>query len=165
MPETTQVSAQIREFRSASDLQGIRACLIDLQNFERKLDARLPAGEEIVDEYIPQLLRRCRRYDGKVIVADVDASIAGYVSIWTRVTSEELEDGKLQYGYISDIVVRQQYRGTGIGRELMEAAESFARESNVRYLRIAVLAANRLAHELYRTAGFSDYSVELEKML
>ncbi|MBT8080567.1 MAG: GNAT family N-acetyltransferase [Gammaproteobacteria bacterium] len=158
-------SMQIRDYRPATDYDGIRRCLVELQDFERDLDARLPGGEDIVDEYIPQLLRRCVRYAGKVIVADLDSAIAGYVSIWTRVTSGELEDGDLLYGYVSDIVVRQEYRGAGVGRRLLEAAEDFARDNDVRYLRIAVLAANRMAHDLYRAAGFADYSVEMEKTL
>ena len=40
MPEPTPKTARLRDYRAASDLQSIRACLVDLQNFARELDPR-----------------------------------------------------------------------------------------------------------------------------
>jgi GNAT superfamily N-acetyltransferase len=155
----------IRTFDSKADTQQLRDCVIELQNFEREIDPRMPSGEEIVDDYIVAMLFRCRMCDGQVLVADIDGEIAGYVTMLNRVQSDDLDDGNLEFGLIADLLVRKAYRGTGLGRELMAAAESFARENGVRWLRVSVMAQNATARKLYASSGFSEIYVELEKDL
>lgn len=155
----------IRVFDSKADMQRIRNCVIELQNFERELDPRMPSGEEIVDDYIIAMLFRCRMCDGQVLVADVDGEIAGYVTILNRVQSDDLDDGNLEFGLIADLLVRTDYRGTGLGRELMAAAESLAKQHDVRWLRISVMAQNEAARQLYASEGFAEIYIELEKNL
>ena len=156
---------QIRTYVSDTDGEQLRACVIELQNFEREIDARMPSGEEIVDDYIVAMLFRCRMCDGQVLVADVDGEIAGYVTMLNRVQSDDLDDGNLEFGLIADLLVRRDYRGTGLGRQLMAAAESFAREHGVRWLRVSVMAQNAAARKLYASTGFAEIYVELEKEL
>jgi GNAT superfamily N-acetyltransferase len=155
----------IRKYNSETDAQQLRDCVIELQNFEREVDPRMPSGEEIVDDYIVAMLFRCRMCDGQVLVADVDGEIAGYVTMLNRVQSDDLDDGNLEFGLIADLLVRKAYRGTGLGRELIAAAESFAKEHGVRWLRISVMAQNAAARKLYASTGFSEIYVELEKDL
>jgi GNAT superfamily N-acetyltransferase len=155
----------IRKYSSETDAQQLRDCVIELQNFEREIDPRMPSGEEIVDDYIVAMLFRCRMCDGQVLVADVDGEIAGYVTMLNRVQSDDLDDGNLEFGLIADLLVRKAYRGTGLGRELMAAAESVAKEHDVRWLRISVMSENAAARKLYASSGFSEIYVELEKDL
>jgi GNAT superfamily N-acetyltransferase len=156
---------KILRFDERSHLQQLRRCVIELQDFERALDPRLPSGSDIVDEYIPQMLDRCKSCLGRIFVAEVDGDVAGYVTILTKVRSGELEDGDIEYGLVDDLVVRRRFRGSGLGRKLLAAAEEYAMDHNVKWLRIAVLAANRSAKELYSSMGFSELFVELEKNL
>jgi ribosomal protein S18 acetylase RimI-like enzyme len=76
-----------------------------------------------------------------------------------------LEDGDAEYGLVSDLVVMGKFRGLGIGRRLLESAESYARVCGVRWLRIGVLAGNQSAESLYASLGFSILYIELEKEL
>lgn len=156
---------RIREYDRGADSIQIRKCVIELQDFERKLDPRLPTGEEIADMYITETLQRCRACDGQILVAEVDGDIAGYVTLLNRVQSDDLDDGDVEFGLIADLVVREKYRGAGLGRKMMAAAESAAMAGNVRWLRISVMAANGAARQLYSSAGFSELYVELEKDL
>jgi GNAT superfamily N-acetyltransferase len=155
----------VRAYDSKADTQQLRDCVIELQNFEREIDPRMPSGEEIVDDYIVAMLFRCRMCDGQVLVADIDGEIAGYVTMLNRVQSDDLDDGDLEFGLIADLLVRKAYRGTGLGRELIAAAETFAKEHDVRWLRISVMAQNAAARSLYAATGFSEIYVELEKDL
>lgn len=155
----------IRDYDESIHVEGLRQCLIELQDFERSLDARLPPGRDIVDEYIPDMLDCCNRCKGKVLIALVDGRVAGYATILTKVKSEKLEDGDLEYGLISDLVVAEEFRRKGIGRRLLEEAESYAQQHQVRWLRIGVLAANETADELYASMGFSSWHIEREKDL
>src|SRR5690606_33715699 len=60
----------IRNFDPVADRAFLRSCVIELQAVERRFDARLPAGEQIVDAYCDLLLERCRSWDGTILVAD-----------------------------------------------------------------------------------------------
>lgn len=155
----------IREFDEHAHLERVRDCLIELQDSERVLDPRMPAGAEIADEYIPQMLERCEKCQGIVLVAEVDDEVAGYAAVLAKVRSDELEDGGIEYGLVSDLVVTQRFRRMGIGRRLLKAAESYARDRDVSWLRIGALAGNRSAQQLYASMGFSNLYVELEKDL
>ncbi|HSG65184.1 MAG TPA: GNAT family N-acetyltransferase [Gammaproteobacteria bacterium] len=57
---------------------------------------------------------------------------------------------------IHDLAVLPQYRGQGIGRALLSAAEGHARENGCCRLTLEVQDDNRPARELYRRFGFDD---------
>ena len=48
----------IRQAKLNSDLDQIRECLIELQNFEKHIDRRLPSGEEIADAFVSTWVSR-----------------------------------------------------------------------------------------------------------
>ena len=156
---------RIRDFSRTTDIDAIRRCLVELQDYERALDSRMPSGASIVDEYVAHMLGQCEKHDGKVLVAMVDDEIVGYVTVLCRVTNDELEDGDYEYGLVSDLVVLQPHRNKGLGRLLLDEAETFARARGVAWLRIGVLSDNRGALNLYRSLGFADRYTELEKDL
>ncbi|MDJ0710836.1 MAG: GNAT family N-acetyltransferase [Woeseiaceae bacterium] len=155
----------LRDFCEATDVEGLRACVIVLQDFESGLDPRFPDGESIVDAYIPDILRRCALYQGKIIVAEVDGEIAGYVMIWASVKAEEVEDGDFETARLADLAVLEKFRRQGIARGLIEAAEHYAREHGAEYLQIGVLAANTGAVKLYRSSGYEPFNFRVEKRL
>lgn len=155
----------IRPFNPETDSVGLRYCVIELQDFERQFDPRMPSGEEIADEYVVEMLKRCRDCDGTVLIAEQEGEIAGYATILCRVQSDDLDDGNLEFGLVADLVVREPFRGTGLGRKLLQAAEDYARENEVRWLRISVMSVNEGARKLYESEGFSEIYRELEKEL
>ena len=155
----------IVSYNEQKHLPSIRKLVIELQDFERGLESRLPTGESIVDAYVPQMMSRCRQSIGRVLVAEVDGEVAGFATILTRVSSGELEDGDIEYGLVSDLVVAPEFRRRGLGQELLDACEDFARSKNVRWLRIGVLEKNRAAMDLYEANGFSVLFSEMEKDL
>jgi len=78
---------------------------------------------------------------------------------------EELEDANIEYGLISDLIVSSQFRKRGLGKVLLQAAESYAECNGVRWLRVSVLAENHVADNLYDSMGFKKLFVEREKKL
>ena len=155
----------VRSFDINNDLNGIRDCFVELQDFERDFDPRMPAGIEIVDIYIPRMLHRCRQCKGKVLVAEFDGQVAGYATVLPKVKSDEVGDGDIAYALISDLVVSSRFRKMGLGRSLLVAAESYARSCAAKSLRIGAMAANEAARALYESAEFKNIYVELEKVL
>lgn len=155
----------VREYSGGTDLDGVRVCLIELQDFERGIDPRRPAGNDIADAYLVETLSKCEDCQGAVFVADDEGELAGYVTVLTKVRSGELDDGNLEYAYVADLVVRKAYRGNGVGRQLLSTAETYARGEGARWLRISALAENDRARRLYRTSGFSELCVDFEMRL
>jgi len=155
----------IREFDPLRDHDAVRSCAIELQDFERELDPRMPPGEQIVDRYLELMFRRCAEYDGVVLVAEIEGAVAGFVSVWTRCRSSEPEDDPAEHGYVSDLVVSAGHRGRGVGRALLRAAEARVREAGIDTLRVAVKAGNTGALSLYSAEGFEHSALYLEKRL
>ncbi len=155
----------IREFDPLRDHDAVRSCAIELQDFERQLDPRVPPGEQIADRYLDLMFRRCDEFDGVVLVAEANGSVIGFVSVWTRYRSSEPDDDPAEHGYVSDLVVSQKHRGRGIGRALLRAAEARARRAGADTLRVSVKAGNTIAVSLYSAEGFVNSAFYLEKRL
>ena len=155
----------IRDFDPDKDVDGLRRCFVELQDFERRLDPRMPAGDDIADAYIAETLSKCAECLGTMLVADADGEIAGYATILAKVRADELDDGDFEYAYIADLVVRETYRGRGYGRKLIARAETYASDKGARWLRMGALAKNEVARNLYASLGFAERLIELEKDL
>ncbi len=61
---------------------------------------------------------------------------------------------------VHDIVVRDAYRGRGIGRQLLATAEEEARTRGCCKLTLEVLSNNRAALAAYERAGFRPYVLD-----
>lgn len=164
---------KIREFDWSRGLASLRSLLVELQDYEHGLDSRKPTGEESTDAYLDFALEQCREYAGRILVAESDEAgpdrrrvvRVGLVIVWTRYRSGEPNDIAGEQAYIPDVVVAASHRGRGIGRALLRAAESLARESGADRLGIGVLASNTAAKSLYLAEGFAESEISLEKRL
>jgi ribosomal protein S18 acetylase RimI-like enzyme len=155
----------IRDYEPAEHWDQVRSCVVELQEFERELEPSLPRGKDMADAYLTFLLDRCSQTGGRVLVAEVDHEVVGFVAVFARVVPEEPDEDQTPYAYISDLVVLPRYRRRDIGRALLEGAEAFVHSSGARVLRVGVLAKNEPAAKLYRVAGFSEYQLQLVKRL
>ena len=74
----------VREYHRDADFEGIRACLIELQEFERRIDRRMPAGDEIANAYISEALAKCAECHGRIFVADQGVRLRDMPQFWLR---------------------------------------------------------------------------------
>lgn len=155
----------IRDYDSTRDAAGLRACFVELQDFERSIGRDAPPGDAIADAYLAHMLECSRRYDGTVFVAQVDGAVVGFVCVWATVPPEQPDEAPATYAFVSDLVVLERHRGRGIGRALLRRAERYARDHAAPTLRIGVVAQNVKARRLYEQEGFSDRYVFLVKRL
>lgn len=154
----------IREYRD-EDAAGLRACLVELQEYERRMDEWLAKGEEIAARYVAFMLARCAETSGRVFVAEEGGRVVGFVSVWAKMKSRVIEEREYEYAYVSDLVVLEGRRGRGLGRALLGRAEEHARAEGANVLRISVLARNVGALALYESFGFEPRLIELNKRL
>jgi RimJ/RimL family protein N-acetyltransferase len=94
-------------------------------------------------------LRAIRRSPhGAVIVAEADHGIVGRLSI-----ARETHPASVHVADVGLMVARDERR-RGVGRSLMEAAESWARATDVLKLELHVFPHNRPAIALYEKLGY-----------
>jgi ribosomal protein S18 acetylase RimI-like enzyme len=154
----------IREYLS-HDLSAVRTCFIELQEFERALDPRLPRGAPIADRYLDALFLRNDEFTGKVFVAEDDGWVVGYVSVLGDYRSDAPDDDPSPFAYVDDLVVLPEHRHRGCGRALLDQAEAYAAAQGRTSLRLRVKGGNYGAREFYARAGFAEHEIELEKEL
>lgn len=146
----------IREYRK-DDAAALRACVVELQEFERTLDARLPSGEEMATAYCENIQARCREADGRIFVAECAGTVVGFVAVLAHEPFTEPDDPPGTRAVIADLVVLSAWRNGGMGRKLLDHAEAYVRSRGARELRIEVLSRNDAARALYHVEGYVPY--------
>lgn len=94
-----------------------------------------------------------RFFDGRdewVCVASDDDNIIAFLSI-------EVHHEDTEYIYLDDLSVTKQYRNKGIGTELIQKAEDYAKEINIHEICLHVEKSNSGAFRLYERLGYEIY--------
>lgn len=106
-------------------------------------------------------LERLRIVGDRVVVADVDGTIAGLAHLQvTPVIEQERPAAKL-----AALVVDESRRGEGIGHALVDAIEAEARTRGCALLYVTTAARRTDAHEFYRRVGLEETGKRFGKPL
>jgi len=153
----------IRPYRSvdyASVLRGMH----DLQDYESALHPSRRPAAEVAEAYLARLVRRVAERSGAIFVAESAGTVIGFIACYVKDTESLIETAEFsRYGYVSDLDIAAEWRGRGLARHLLAAAERHLAQRGVTRLRIGVLAANIAAQRAYAKYGFAPYESELEK--
>jgi diamine N-acetyltransferase len=155
----------IRAYDPSRDAAPLRQLVVELHDFERRLEPSLPESETMADPYVSTLFERCARWSGQVLVAEQSGAVVGFVVVLARVPPEAPDEIQHDHAYVSDLVVLPRHRRRGLGALLLQHAEAVARKAGATHIRVDVLARNSGAHELYARLGFRDFSVQMVKRL
>jgi len=98
----------------------------------------------------------------KVLIAEENGQAVGYLILY--LDSREELTGLLQ-GWVMDFAVLQEWRGRGIGKALLQAAEDYCRGEGLGYLGLAVTSHNSRALKLYQDFGFAEERKLMVKVL
>ena len=118
-----------------SDVDGVHA-------IEKNTFARPWKKEDFVKEMTENL---CARY----LVAEEDGEIIGFAGAWVV----------LDEAHVTNIAVRQDRRGRGIGRRLTGQLMQYAANLGVVYMTLEVRRSNEVAQHVYLSHGFIQVSV------
>ncbi|WP_374380424.1 N-acetyltransferase family protein [Dongia sp.] len=94
-----------------------------------------------------------------VVAENASGEILGYAHM--KPIHDDVLD--VETGYLSIIAVTESASGQGIGRQLMQAAEAWAREQGYPSLLLDVFASNETARTFYEKAGFIEDSIRLRR--
>lgn len=86
--------------------------------------------------------------------------VAGFVTVEREGGSYAQDSTR---GVVTNLYVRPEYRGEGVGSALLDAAERRLRELGVGTVALEVMADNEDARRFYARAGYEPHRVELEK--
>lgn len=75
---------------------------------------------------------------------------AGFTQLYPMYSSVRVQKDWI----LNDLYVKEEFRKTGIGRRLIEAALAFAAEQHARILQLETAADNLTAQRLYEAIGF-----------
>ena len=129
----------------------------ELQLHEHQFDDKKSLDAQDEAQYLQELLQTVVEKQGEVLVAVQDGVCVGFIA-WYLENEPEFSQ---TYGYISDIVVSQNYRGKGIGQQLLDLAIAHIRETSVKRIHIGCLLENTATKKFYEKNGFADYCVEM----
>jgi len=90
----------------------------------------------------------------EVFVAERGRELVGCYSVhWTyeKIWGERYHEDA---GYVHRLAVSRRYKGAGIGRQLLESAESYIRSQGKRWLRLDCMADNAGLNRYYQSQGF-----------
>jgi len=107
-------------------------------------------GYEVPQAHVERQLRRMND-ELTVFVAVVPrAGVVGWIGVGLH---ESITDsGRAD---IHGLVVEDEYRGNGIGRLLVDAAETWARRRNCTSMRLVSNVVRERAHEFYKRLGYT----------
>lgn len=120
---------------------------VEFANFQNARDKLTNSIEQMREE---------ENYIQGFVAQNEDNEIIGYVIIFFAYYTWV---GKSLY--MDDLYVRPNYRGKGIGSQLLQQVASFAKENNCKRLRWQVSDWNAPAIEFYKTIGAKISSEEM----
>ncbi len=131
----------------AADAQALIGA-IDAVSRERRyfLRTSYKQNPEVEAEFIALL----RRHGGRVLVAEVDGDVVGWLSLQRRTQAFRRHTAELGMGVLATL------RGLGLGRALLQASFQWAEMLRIERLELSVRASNQRALALYHQVGFRE---------
>jgi len=149
-----------------SDLTTLIGFVEAIQEHERIDVPDLKSGSEIGSDYAQLLIRTAIERNGCVRMARVETETVGFGCAWIEEDDDPLlRNDARTYAYVSDIFVKDAWRRQGVALRLLDAMEMEMRSRGCHRIRICSKAANHLALECYKKAGYQPYEIVFAKRL
>jgi len=98
---------------------------------------------------------------GRVLVAVDDDQLVGFATLH----STPVLHRAAAVGRVTGIAVRPSVQGSGVGRELLRAAESYFRAQGLDRIEVTSGPTHTSAYQFYRRLGYVDQGVRFAKSL
>ena len=93
-----------------------------------------------------------------VIVATINNNVVAYLA---GTINEKGSYEEIAYGEINNMLVTEQCRGLGIGKQLIDEFKEYCKRNNINNLKVEASAKNLNAISFYKKNGFEDFNVTL----
>jgi len=125
---------------------------------------RLPEYGEL---YTKGLLQRVSKSDGVIYLAKQGEEALGCITGNIEEFNAEQRTGTsgVRNGRVLELVVKEDCRGKGIGKMLMQKMEEYFRSKSCDIIRIEVFVPNDDAHKFYDRLHYHDRVVDMVKLI
>jgi GNAT superfamily N-acetyltransferase len=152
----------IRQARLPDDKPALLGFIMALQRYEVAFEPNRRLDDACAEEYFAVLLKG----SGMIFVAENDDDRpVGWAVVLEDHAPVFVKEDERRFAHLAELFVEESVRGQGVGRALMAACEDWARTHKFLTIRIAHLAENARAAEVYDKAGYAPYSVQRRKRL
>ena len=146
----------IIEYDSKYDEQ-IKDLLVQLQQHLADMDKEgyNIVGDGYRDKYFEKTLEEVKKCNGKILLYKDDEKIVGLiVGIINNDETIRYDFKAPKRGRITELVVGKEYRGKGIGKELLLKMKEYLKSNGCEKIMIAVFGYNESAIRFYKENGF-----------
>lgn len=139
-----------------------------LQEYERGISSDRPPAAEVSARQLDYLVATTEEATGKIFLAIESEQAVGLIVVFRDhepMGTQHVYPQFLQYGLITDFVVAESHRGTGVASELMRQTEDFCQSLGLSTVKLSVLHANSVARGFYEKSGYLPYEMVYRKVL
>lgn len=97
------------------------------------------------------LKERLEKGDSTIFAASVGGRLVGFTQLYPSFSSVAMK----RVWILNDLFINEDYRGKGVAKSLMSAAENFARETGCVRIVLATQISNVAAQSLYESRGYT----------
>ncbi len=144
----------IREYKEA-DRRAVIDLVVELQDAEASFEVDRYPGAEVAEKYFSQILTPIIA-KGKILVAVNDEQVVAFTSFEIETDDDVISKIK-EVLCTTDVVVSKDFRRQGIAAMLLEAVKQYAKERNIRYVKVNTLARNTAMQNALDKNGFRPY--------
>ncbi len=142
----------------------VKELVAELRRVENKFDTDMRTDEESVEKQIEWMKRKLQSESTFLFVAireDEEECAIGYVFGWIEKRNKNY--WKLtRFGYVGELFVKEEFRGMGVGRALLEKAEKWFAERGITKIFLDVEAENP-AVNFYKKLGYRELELRMVK--
>lgn len=158
----------IKEYQPADKLRLIKLMEI-LQDYLADIDPlhRMHRLPEYGEMYTKGLLQRVSKNAGVIYLAKQGEEALGCITGNIEEYNAEQRTGTsgVRTGRVLELVVKEDCRGKGIGKMLMQQMEEYFRSKGCDIVRIEVFVPNTSAHKFYDRLHYHDRVVDMVKLI
>jgi len=150
-----------------NDAAGIARVYMESAEHHARIDperCHLPDAGFIEDRYRDGRQHSDPEAPAVTLVAELDGAIVGFLDAQLQKPFDPMLR-PFTYCFIADVAVGSAQRSRGIGKQLLEAAEHWAREHDAHYMSLLYNSGNTRVQELYASLGYLPGAVSLTKKL
>jgi GNAT superfamily N-acetyltransferase len=157
--------AGIREARLPQDEPAILSFIQGLQDYEAEFEPNRRRDPNFAADHWRDVQHRCAEKHGAMYVAVDDGKPVGWAFAYEEHGELFIAEPERRHGFLAEIYVVPEHRGSGHGSHLIEACEGWSVKRGHKLFQIGVLAKNARAIRAYEGSGYVPYTLILRRYL
>ena len=153
------------------DREDIDRMQFELQKYFSEIDRThesLPYKDmDDAHRYMQKMIDDVKNMNGKVFVSEEDGQVVGFIQgviIEHRKGDDEIYDlshKSSKDGWIGLLFVKPEFRGSGVGRKLLDKMKEYFKSEECTSIRLLVLSDNIRTVNVYEKSGFLRHDLEM----